>query len=202
MARLPAPPEAPAIIRGRTLEARLDAVLIADGESFVSRMVEEAELTAEGMAGDLHAGFLRKAGAREPWYRRGTMIRSGRQLTILSQEDLAAAAAALGLDTVDAGAIGANLVISGVPAFSYLPAGTRLFLAGGASVVVEGQNAPCRYAGKALAALHPGRGDIEFGFVKAAAGRRGVVASVERPGVIRPGGAVAVKLPDQWIWQG
>jgi hypothetical protein len=193
-------PPPPKVHPGRKVTGRLESLLVGDLAGFETRPVERADMTFEGMAGDGHAGFTRKAGGREPWYPRGTEIRSGRQLSILSTEDLAAVAAELGLDAVDPAVIGGNLVISNVPNLSFLPAGTRLFFEGGASAVVEGQNAPCRYAGKALAERHPGRDDLELAFVAAAKRRRGVVASVERPGTVTAGTAVSVKIPEQWIW--
>lgn len=190
----------PKVRGGRKLAARLDVVLVGDLPGFATRPVERAVLGFEGLAGDGHAGFTRRAGGREPWYPRGTEMRSGRQLSILSAEELVSVAVDLGLDTVDPAALGGNMVISGVPRFSFLPAGTRLFFEGGASVVVEAQNAPCRHAGKALAEMHPGHDGLDLAFVAAAKRRRGVVASVERPGEIAAGTAVTVRIPEQWIW--
>lgn len=183
-------------------QGRIASVLVGDREGFLTRAVDRVVLDHEGMAGDGHRGFTRASGAREPWYQRGTEIRSGRQLSIVSVEDLAEVAGRLGIDSVDPALIGANLLVEGVPRFSYLPAGTRLFLDGGAVVVVEAMNGPCRYAGKALASAHPGREDIELGFVEAAMRRRGVVASVERAGTVSAGSAVQLRVPEQWIWRG
>ncbi|BBE72534.1 putative metal-sulfur cluster biosynthesis proteins YuaD [Pleomorphomonas sp. SM30] len=190
----------PEIVPGRKLAARLEAVLIADGDGFATRPVDRFDLTLEGIAGDHHAGHVRRAGGREPWYPRGTAIRSGRQVSIVSAEDLAEVAAALGLAAVPPEAIGANMVLSGVARLSFLPAGSRLFLAGGAALVVEAQNAPCRDAGAALARAL-GRPELETAFAKAAARRRGLVASVERAGAAEAGTAVSVRVPAQWIWR-
>ena len=62
-------------------------------------------------------------------------------------------------------------------------------------------NGPCRFAGKALAAVNPGRPDLELGFVEAAKRRRGVVASVERAGVVGAGETLSIRVPEQWVWQ-
>lgn len=195
---LPEPAVRPAMKR----EARLDGCLVGDLPGFRTRPVDTLPLTLEGAEGDGHAGFTRPSGGREPWYPRGTEIRSGRQLSIVSAEEMAEVAARLDLPAVDPGLIGANLVLSGVARLSFLPAGTRLFLDGGAVVVVEAMNGPCRHAGKALAGAHPGRSDVELGFVEAARRRRGVVASVERAGTARAGTTVSIRVPEQWIFEG
>jgi hypothetical protein len=190
----------PAVRPAAKAEATVAAVLLGDLEGFLTRPVDRLTLDHEGAAGDGHRGYLRASGSREPWYPRGTAIRSGRQLSIVSEEDLAEVAERLRIAVVDPGAIGANLVVRGLPRLSYLPAGTRLVAPDGAAIVVEAMNGPCRFAGKALAALHPGRDDIELGFVKAALRRRGIVASVERAGTIGAGETLAVRVPEQWIW--
>jgi hypothetical protein len=192
----------PAVRPAVTARASVVACLLGDQEGFRTRPVASLDLDHEGAAGDGHRGYLRASGSREPWYPRGTVIRSGRQLSVVGVEDLEEVAARLGLPSVDAGAIGANLVVSGLPRLSYLPAGTRLFAPGGAVIVVEAMNGPCRHAGKALAALHPGRGDVELAFVEAARRRRGFVASVERAGTVAAGEALSVRVPEQWIWPG
>ena len=66
----------PRVHPGRKLTARLDLLLVGDLPGFETRAVETAALGFDGMAGDGHAGFTRKAGGREPWYPRGTEIRS------------------------------------------------------------------------------------------------------------------------------
>ncbi|WP_181708053.1 MOSC domain-containing protein [Chthonobacter rhizosphaerae] len=190
----------PTVHPGRTLAMRVVDVLIADGEGFRTRSVPSVDATLEGIPGDRHQGFTRKAGGREPWYPRGTEIRSGRQLTAVSAEDLALIAADLQLPAVDPGLIGANLVLEGLAHFSFLPAGTLIVFESGASLVIEGQNAPCRFSGRSLADAHPGRDDLELGFAKAGARRRGVLASVERAGLMAPG-TVKVRLPEQWVYQ-
>ena len=190
----------PKIVAGRKLECTIAQLRVGDRPGCATRLVPTLALTFEGADGDGHAGFTRESGGREPWYPRGTTIRSGRQLSIVSVEDLAAVAGALDLAAIDPGLIGANTVVEGITRFSFLPPGTRLFFDGGAVVVVEGQNAPCRFAGKALADAVPGREDIELGFVAAARRRRGVVAGVERPGTLSGGTKLSVKIPEQWIY--
>jgi hypothetical protein len=99
--------------------------------------------------------------------------------------------------------IGANLLLDGVPRLSMLPAGTLLFFKGGVTLKVDGQNAPCRDAGRAIAE-GAGMADIDAGtllFPKAAKRLRGLVAWVEKPGVIIMGEEVSVRVPEQWIYR-
>lgn len=189
-----------AITPARTLRAELVAVLAgADRKSFETAPVEALDLRLEGLPGDRHAGFTRRASGREPWYPRGEEIRSGRQISIVSAEELEEIASAMGLAAIEAGWIGANLLLCGLPRLSFLPAGTRLFFAGGAALVVEAQNVPCRHAGRAVSRRTERPGD-ELTFPKAARRLRGLVASVERAGHVVPGSEVRVRLPEQWIY--
>jgi hypothetical protein len=184
---------------GRRLAAELAATLTTlDPDGIETTAVAELALALDGATGERHAGFTRPAGAREPWHRRGTEIRSGRQLSVVSTEELWEIGHAMGLPPIEAGWIGANLVISGVPRLSFLPMGTRLFLEGGAVIVVEGQNAPCRIAGRAIA-RHTERPGDELSFPKIAKRLRGLVATVERAGRACPG-PVTIALPEQWIY--
>jgi hypothetical protein len=185
---------------GRRLTGRLLATLATpDPESFETVPVEALDLALDGVAGDRHAGFTRKAGGREPWYHRGAEIRSGRQLSIVSAEELWEIGYALGLPPLEPGWIGANLVIEGVPRLSFLPAGSRMFFPSGASAVVEGQNASCRHAGRAIA-RHTERPGDELSFPKVARRLRGLVASVEHPGPAAAPSEVTIRLPEQWIY--
>jgi hypothetical protein len=168
-----------------------------------TRAVSEIALDLQGIAGSRHYGFTRKAGPREPWYKRGMEMRSGRQITAVSREELTAIAAAMQVDRIEPEWIGANIVVSGIPHFTLLPAGTRVVFAE-ATIVVEAPNAPCRIAGRAIAQhLTPGAapGGLDLAFPAKAKGLRGVVASVERPGTIRAGEPITVKVPPQTLWQ-
>lgn len=128
-------------------------------------------------------------------------MRSGRQLTIVSVEDLAAIAARMAVPQVRPEWIGANILIQGVANFTNIPWGSRLFCGAGASLVNEGDNVPCRFAGREVAAHYPEREGLDLLFVKAAKNLRGIVATVERAGCIAPG-PVTLKIPVQKIWGG
>lgn len=174
--------------------ATVSACLIADGGTFVSRPVASLTLDFAGIVGDLHAGFTRKSTSREPWYPRGTEIRNDRQVTIVSDAELAEVAVRMDLAEFAPGWIGANLVLSGVDGLTLLPLGTKLMFAGGATLLVEGENAPCRVAGRSISE-HAGRTGLDLLFPKLAQHKRGLVASVERPGTVRTGEACTIRLP-------
>lgn len=176
------------------------AVLIADGTGFVTRPVPELMLTLEGIAGDRHTGFTRKAGGREPWYPRGTPIRNDRQVSIVCPRELALVASRMAIAAVAPEWIGANLVVEGLESLTALPRGTRLVLPSGAALVVNGANAPCRHAGAEIARREnartmPEREGLDLLFPKVARGLRGVIAAVERAGQVAAGDTISVVLP-------
>jgi hypothetical protein len=175
--------------------ATVCSCLVADQGTFVSRLVDALTLDFSGIPGDHHAGATRRSTSREPWYPRGTEIRNDRQLTIVSADELAEVAALMSLDEIAPAWIGVNLVLAGVPALTLLPHGTRLMFAGGATLLVEGENAPCRVAGKSIGAHVAGSTGFDLLFPKVARRKRGVVASVEKPGMIAVGETVVVRVP-------
>lgn len=177
-------------------------VLVADGGDFETRPVAQLDLDLQGIAGDRHYGATRPAGAREPWYPRGTIIRNERILSLVAPDDLSAIAHAMAVAAVRPEWLGANAVIDGVPHFSFLPPGSRLFFEGGAVLAITAQNKPCRYAGAAVARHVPDSAGLDLLFTEKAQGLRGLVATIERPGAIRPDMAVDIRIPEQWIYDG
>jgi hypothetical protein len=160
---------------------RVEALGIADlPDDFVTRELDLAVLSFAGLEGDRHAGLTMRSGVRQKHLPRGTEVRNTRQLSLVSVEELARIAAALGLPRIDFRTLAANVLISGAPELTKLPPGTRLMFASGAVLVVDSENEPCIKVGKRVAR----------GFVKAAHRLRGLVAWVERPGTIRRGDSV------------
>ena len=194
----------PEIVPSRKLSGVVDGLFSALGKEFVTAPVGELALSYEGIAGDLHSGITRKSGSREPWYTRGSEMRNERQVTILSRADLAEAAAEMGIDTIEPEWIGGNITIDGIASLSMLPAATLLFFEGGATLKVDFQNGPCRISGNAIADHYPDkdRATLSLGFVPAAKRKRGLLAWVEKPGVIEPGEKMYAQLPEQWIYTG
>jgi hypothetical protein len=188
---------------GRQVKGLCEALYVETEPYPETRPVAEIALDLQGIPGTRHYGFTRKAGPREPWYERGMEMRSGRQITVVSREELAAIAAVMQVEAVAPEWIGANVVTSGIPHLTLLPPGTRIVFAE-ATIVVEAPNAPCRIAGKAIAKhLTPDAlpGSLDLAFPASAKGLRGVVASVERAGTIREGEPITVKVPPQTVWQ-
>jgi hypothetical protein len=190
------------ILPARKLAARVAGVFVAPFDHFVTRAVDELRLGFEGIEGDFHAGHTRRSGGREPWYPRGTEMRNERQLSIVAPDDLAVIAERMDLAEIKPEWIGANLTIDGLRQLSMLPSGTMLFFKGGVTLKVDAQNGPCRIAGRSVAE-HAGMEDHQAGsllFPKVAKRLRGVVAWVEKPGVIKPGDEISVRIPEQWIY--
>ncbi len=178
----------------RTLTARVEGTYVVEGKAVESTPHAALTLTYAGIVGDRHEGLVRPAGAREPWYPRGTPMRNERQLSILGAEELAEIAATLGIARLDPAWIGANLCLSGIPYLTQLPPRTLLLFPSGATIRIDGDNDPCRKSGAALAAHVEARPDLQFAFVKAAKYKRGLVGWVEREGIIRPGDEVKVRI--------
>ena len=184
------------------LDGRVEWLGWAPGDSFVSQSAERLDLTYAGIPGDLHSGLYRKSGAREPWYARGTPMRNERQLSILSAEEMADVAAAMDISALDPAWIGGNLLLGGVARLSALPPRSILMFPSGAAIRIDGDNGPCRIAGRSIAHHVEGRADLEFGFVKAAKHRRGLVGWVERPGTVAAGESVKVRIWEQALYPG
>jgi hypothetical protein len=191
-------------VAARRLTGRVLATYSAPQTSgrfgFVTQAVDALTLVYEGIPGDRHFGWTRRSGGREPWYPRGTEIRNERQVSLLAEEELRDVAQRLDIPQLRPELIGGNLLVEGLPHFSMLPASTRLTFEGGAVIAIEGQNAPCRLAGRSIAGHHPQRPDLELAFTRVAKRQRGLVGWVEKPGVIKPGATVSVRIPEQWIY--
>lgn len=159
---------------------------------------DRVSATYAGFEGDCHGGLTRPSCVRvRQQYGIGTEIRNVRQISILSAEELAQVAHTMEIPEVRPEWVGANILVEGIPDFTQVPPSTRLIFEGGASLVVDMENGPCKYPGEVIEGYHPGHGDR---FSKAALSRRGVTAWVEREGEIREGDAIEVHIPPQRIW--
>ncbi|KQT50923.1 molybdenum cofactor sulfurase [Aureimonas sp. Leaf454] len=184
----------------RKIPGRLAGLYRAAGKDFVSEAVDALELTFEGIEGDVHGGTTRRSGGREPWYKRGTLMRNERQLSLLAPDELQIAADALGIPEIRPEWIGGNMLIEGIAHLTHLPPRTLLFFEGGVTVRIDGDNAPCRLSGRSIARQFEGREDIEMAFPKVAKNRRGLVGWIEKPGRVAVGEAFEARLPEQWIY--
>jgi hypothetical protein len=151
-----------------------------------------------GPEGEDHGGLTRPSCSRVlSQYPRDTVIRNTRQLCVMSVEELATIAAAMGLETLDPSYMGATMVIEGISDLTHVPPSSRLQGTSGATIVVDMENRPCMLPAREIEADMPGVGQK----VKAAAkGRRGITAWVEREGVFALGERLRLHVPDQRAW--
>lgn len=166
--------------------------------SLESVPVKRVEARFEGLIGESHSGLTRPSCSRvTAQYPRGTPIRNTRQVSLLSREELAATAAAMGLADLAPEWLGANIVVAGLPDLTLLPPASRLIFAHGTSLTVDVENGPCQLPARVIETLHPGKGAA---FRRAAAGRRGLTAWVEREGPIALGDTVRLHAPPQRLY--
>ena len=185
----------------KKLDARTEAILVnsTPDEDLSSSRISSVEVSYEGLQGESHSGLVRSSCVRvRHQYPQGTEIRNTRQISILSSEELAVIADAMGIAELKPEWLGANLLVSGIPHFSQIPPSTRMIFASGASLVVDLENSPCKYPGEIIDRHHPGFGNL---FAKAAVGRRGVTAWVEREGQINTGDSIRLYIPPQRIYE-
>ncbi|MDG4648229.1 sulfurase [Roseibacterium sp. SDUM158017] len=161
--------------------------------------VEALRLTFAGPEGESHAGLTRPSDSRVvAQYAKGTEIRNVRQISILSDEDIAAIAAAMGLARLDPAWFGATMILRGIPDFTLIPPSSRLQdETSGATLTVDMENLPCHLVSREIEAVHPGFGNA---FKAAARHRRGVTAWVEREGGIALGARLRLHVPAQPAW--
>ena len=88
-------------------------------------------------------------------------------------------------------------MLSGIPDFTHVPPNSRLQSPSGATLTIDMENLPCVYPAREIEADAPGHGEA---FLKAAHGRRGVTAWVERPGNLRIGDKLRLFIPAQRAW--
>lgn len=161
-----------------------------------SEPVERVEATFAGLVGESHFGLTRPSCSRVTAQHpvKGTAIRNTRQVSVLSREELAETAQAMGLDALPPEWVGANLVLTGVPMLTLLPPSSRLVFANGAVLTVDVENAPCHIPAREVEGERPGVGRS---YKAAARGRRGVTAWVEREGTIALGETMRLHAPPQ-----
>ena len=143
-----------------------------DGKDLSTNAVDSVDVDYTGFKGDSHAGLTRRSCVRvAKQYPKGTDIRNVRQISALSIEEMIQIEKTMQLDALQPGWVGANLVVSGISDFSKLPPSSRLIATNGTALVVDMENAPCKFPGDIINQHVPEKG---AGFVKAALGRRGV----------------------------
>jgi len=164
--------------------------------SLASTPVDEVMATFAGVAGEEHAGLTRPSCSRVlTQYKRDTPIRNTRQFSIVSAEELADIAAAMGIEKLDPAWLGASVVVAGIPDFTQVPPGARLQTHTGTTLTIDMENQPCHLPAKVISS------ENSAAFKSAAKDRRGVTAWVEREGLLRVGDTVSLHIPGQRPWQ-
>ena len=171
----------------------------SDAADLTTTSVESVEVSYEGFNGDTHSGLTRSSCVRvKNQYAVGTEIRNTRQISAVCGDELANIAKLMEVDALNPAWVGANLVFGGIKQFSKLPPSSRLIFEGGVSLVVDMENAPCRYPGDIISKHHPDQG---YRFAKAAHNRRGITLWVEHPGRIEQGESARLHTPPVVSWQ-
>jgi MOSC domain-containing protein YiiM len=116
-----------------------------------------------------------------------------RQISIVSLEELAVIGERLGVGPLAPEWLGANIAISGILDVSHVTPDSRLLFPRGAVLLVSRTNRPCLGPGEVIAA-RTGNGIKPAAFPRAALHLRGLVARVERAGIIVPGDTMIVQL--------
>jgi MOSC domain-containing protein YiiM len=171
----------------------------ADSEVDIASVAQDAvDVEWEGFVGDCHSGLTRPACVRvRAQYKKNTEIRNTRQVSILSEEELAEVAERLGIPAIRPEWVGANMILRGIPDFTLVPPNARLVFEGGAALTVDMENAPCKYPAEKIEDAHPGHG---LAFPKKAQQKRGVTAWVEKPGRITVGEKCRLHAPPQRLY--
>ncbi|MEM7211808.1 MAG: sulfurase [Pseudomonadota bacterium] len=160
--------------------------------------VESVDIGWEGFEGEEHSGLTRAACVRvKKQYARDLEIRNTRQISILSEEELAEVAGRLEIPGIQPEWVGANLVLKGIPDFTLIPPASRLIFENGVSLTVDTENAPCKYPAEQIELAHPGHGKT---FPAKARNKRGVTAWVERIGSLKIGETCRLHIPPQRIY--
>ena len=172
---------------------------VVDSESnLTSSALEEMPLSMAGYEAEFHAGLTRPSCSRvKQQYEKGTEIKNARQLSIVSEEELALIAADMGIEVLDPRLIGASVMLRGIPDWSHVPPSSRLIGDAGPGLIIDMENRPCHLPAPFIDAENPGFGK---GFKVAAKGRRGVTASVEQIGTLTLGMTLRLHIPDQPAW--
>ncbi|KIC10674.1 sulfurase [Leisingera sp. ANG-M1] len=160
---------------------------------------DRLQLGFGGISGERHEGENRSSCVRvRNLYPEGTEIRNVRQISILSEEELALIAADMEMERIDPVHLGATIVLRGIPDFTFVPPSSRLQGPDGVTLTVDMENRPCVLPGREIEKDHSGFGAR---FKPAAQNRRGITAWVERPGALSLGEKLSLFVPDQRSWK-
>jgi hypothetical protein len=189
------------ILQKLTITGKVEACLLsADRETGLAKSrCDRLRLNFDGIVGDCHASRVRKSDSRMlQQYQRGTQVINNRQVSLVSIEELADIARLLEISSLIPEWLGANVMSSGIPDLTTVPPSTRMMFSSGATLIVDLENAPCRFPADLIESHFPGRG---LAFPKLARHKRGLVARVEREGDIAVGDEIVLFAPPPRLYQ-
>lgn len=188
------------VLQATSFEATIKAILINDNaQDITSAAVDSVIVDYGGFVGDIHHGETRQSCVRvRSQYPQDTEIRNTRQISALSLEQLEEVRKAMDIATLKPEWLGANLILEGIPDFTQVPPGSRLIAVNGTSIVVDMENAPCRFPADIIEQHYPDKGKL---FPKHAIGKRGVTLWVERTGMLSVGNTLQLHVPPPVKWK-
>jgi MOSC domain len=192
--------QAVSVVTKLKFAGRVDQLLstVNRDNGFEKQSCSSLKLLLSGPEGDCHTGLTRLSDVRTlQTYKRNTVIRNVRQMTLISTEEMAEVAAVMEMPEMNASWLGANLVTSGIPDLTLLPPCSRLQFPSGATLVIDTENMPCRQVADVIAKSYPEKGPK---FVKAATHKRGLTAWVECEGDVSVGDEIKIFIPPQRIY--
>lgn len=170
-------------------------VFVGPANVTFSEAREKIECAWDGIKEDRHYGRTKPAGARESYVPRGTQLLNIRQISIVSEAELAEIAQLIGVPKITGPDLGANIVLKNIERITKLPGGTVIkFPARETLLCVIKENKPCGFPGKNIQAKYPDIPGLAKKFREQAVGLRGLVAVVLRPGYIYEGDTVEIIL--------
>ncbi len=192
------------------LKGKVEEVLVLNGISkSKSEIVDNIHcLSGYGIKGDRHAG-RRLSDVRDNAFKhfglpKGIEVANVRQFSAVSVEELLQIISGMGIAInnleIFYGCLAENLIISGIPNLTKLPANTKIFFTAPngelrtAVLMVHGENMPCQIPGENIG-REIGRLEISKNFSKSAIGKRGVVGTVHCTGKIKKGDIAFAYLP-------
>ncbi len=200
-------------IKAFQLIGTVSKVLVANQfGNHISTPVEKAKfIQGKGVLHDNHYGprliDIRDSAALRFGILKGMESFNVRQWSAVSQEELDETAALMGIQHIDHGLLGENMIVSGIPNFSKLPVGTQLFFKGKQGelrttiLFVSGENGPCHIPGDAIQKSNPDKPKLNSSFIKHAKGRRGLVGFIVGSGFIKEGDTIFAEIPEQRQYQ-
>jgi hypothetical protein len=130
-----------------------------------------------------------------------------RQWSAVSLEEMCEVAEKMGIPAIANGTLGENLIVSGIPRFTQLPAGTLLFFKGSKGelrttvLYVHRENNPCQIPAETIQSQFPHVPKLGNEFIKHAKHKRGLVGFVLCSGFVKEGDTVIAEISEQQTYE-